>query len=58
MKKRLKKFRKSKVFNFVNLILIAFLFVELLLVGNWIATGNPIKSNLDKVLAVELALVE
>jgi len=35
--------KKSKIFNFVNIILIALLFVELFLVGNWIATGNPVR---------------
>jgi len=35
---------KSKIFNSLNIILIGLLIIELLFVGNWIATGNPVRS--------------
>lgn len=39
-----KRFKKPGVFNSINIFLIALLFVELILVGNWIATGNPVRN--------------
>ncbi len=50
MKKRprnepLKKVPKtSRIFNSVNIILIALLFVELVFIANWVTTGNQVKS--------------
>src|SRR3989344_3071384 len=47
------KKRKSKIFNSVNIVLIALLFVELIFVVDSEITGNPIKSVIKKAVAVE-----
>ncbi|MBI2044566.1 S8 family serine peptidase [Candidatus Pacearchaeota archaeon] len=33
----------SKIFSFLNIILIGLLFVELVFMANWVTTGNPVK---------------
>lgn len=38
-----KRPQKSKIFNSVNIILTALLFVELVFMANWAATGNQVK---------------
>ena len=43
MKKRVSKSHKTKVFNSLNIILIALLFVELLFVANLVPTGQPVR---------------
>ncbi|MBI3622719.1 hypothetical protein HY212_01390 [Candidatus Pacearchaeota archaeon] len=39
-----KRSRKSKIFNSVNIILIALLFVELVFIAKGVTTGNPVRS--------------
>src|SRR3989344_557478 len=53
MKRGIKRSHKSKIFNFLNIILIALLFVELTFVVDSEITGNPIKSVIKKAVAVE-----
>jgi len=36
--------KKPKIFNSLNIILIALLFVELLFIANLVPTGQPVKS--------------
>jgi len=44
MKRGVSKSHKSKIFNSLNIILVALVLVELLFIANLVPTGQPVKS--------------